>query len=191
MKSLEEPLPTSRKASASTAAATAKVTPILITLGALALVCDNKACETRSSSSKKVNLTKVKQPKGKIIKLCQGCLKAWNNGQYCYYCCSIYKDNNINANVDGKSWICCDLCSSWVPIYSLTLLKHHILCEEKKGEYTNLKKSLLNPNFKYFCPHCKNRNSDHSKRKNKRRVNRIQSINCNQPFIYFRLRKEI
>jgi hypothetical protein len=75
--------------------------------------CENKHCESRKTS-KKLSLSKVKQNKGKFIKLCPSCFKAWNNNQYCYYCCAIYKDNNIETNVDGKSWIMCDGCTSWV-----------------------------------------------------------------------------
>jgi hypothetical protein len=50
------------------------------------------------------------------MRLCQHCLRAWNNRQYCFYCYSIYKDSNINSSGDGKSWIMCDGCSSWVTI---------------------------------------------------------------------------
>ena len=75
--------------------------------------CENKNCELKSSKkNSKVSWTKIKISKSKSKWLCSVCSKAFKNKQYCYYCVSIYKDN-VN-NFDGKDWICCDLCDSWV-----------------------------------------------------------------------------
>lgn len=74
--------------------------------------CENKNCN--SASKKNVSLIKRKICKGKFLWLCNFCIKAWNCGQYCFYCFTIYKDSNINSSTDGKDWILCDGCDSWV-----------------------------------------------------------------------------
>lgn len=65
-----------------------------------------------------MTLIKKKIGKGKVLYLCQTCIKAFNNGQYCYYCNTIYF-NNANSCSDGKDWIQCDNCSLWVTILNL------------------------------------------------------------------------
>lgn len=73
--------------------------------------CENKLCFSKLAKKKcKMHLSKTKIAKGKFRWLCQTCLKAFNNNKYCYYCITIYKDNTF----DGKQWIGCDTCDSWV-----------------------------------------------------------------------------
>jgi hypothetical protein len=74
--------------------------------------CENPSCEL-IAPKKNSNTTwnKVKNSKGKTIWLCAGCYKAYKKDQFCYYCMGIYKDSN---QYDGKSWIGCDYCKSWV-----------------------------------------------------------------------------
>lgn len=75
--------------------------------------CENKNCDSKGTKKNmKQNWVKIKISKGKSKWLCNICSKAFKNKQYCYYCISIYKDNN--NNFDGKDWICCDFCDSWV-----------------------------------------------------------------------------
>ena len=49
--------------------------------------------------------------------VCQNCLKAYNNGKFCRWCFTTYKENT-NAHEDGKDWVQCDgeNCISWVII---------------------------------------------------------------------------
>ena len=101
--------------------------------------------------------------------LCQNCVKAFNNGKYCFYCYTTYKDNTSNEGNDGKDWVQCDAdnCISW----------HHIHCEEKKGNYSNLTLSLKDSNFKYYCPACKPNNT------NNPLVAKVKKITTSETFI--------
>jgi len=113
--------------------------------------CENRACNM-IKSTKKQNLTKIQNFKGKSLYLCNGCNKAWKNGQYCYYCNIIYRENSTNNCLDNKSWIQCDYCELW----------QHIQCEEAKGTYTDISKSNMDPFFKYMCPVCRNNRTNTS-----------------------------
>jgi hypothetical protein len=117
--------------------------------------CENKTCP---NNKRKINTVSVKITKTKCLKLCQFCVKAWKNGQYCSYCVTIYKDN---SHSDGKDWVCCDSCGSW----------QHVICEEKKGNYHNLHKQISDESFQYYCPLCKNK-------KKKKRTTQKNDINC-------------
>ena len=140
--------------------------------------CENKNCNY-VNGKKKVILNKKKIAKGKFLWLCISCTRCWNNGQYCYYCLSIY--GNSNNCTDGKDWIQCDSCSSWV--YFKNNIQHHIHCEEKRGHYSSLHKQLEDTNFKYFCPNCrqiegKTSRSNNELLKKKRNAQRNNNINC-------------
>ncbi len=117
--------------------------------------CENKSCTF--ISQKRINLIKVKNFKSKPIWLCYECFKAYNNGQFCFYCGTIYRDNCNDSYIDNKSWIQCDYCELW----------HHIQCEEIKGSYSNISKLINDPNFKYMCLPCRNKNKRKGVRKNK------------------------
>jgi len=120
--------------------------------------CENKNCDSKGNKKNtKQNWAKIKIAKGKTKWLCGVCSKAFKNKQYCYYCISIYKDNN--NNFDGKDWICCDLCDSW----------HHINCE-KIYNNKNIDKYLKqNPDYKYICPWCRSKEKTiKAKMKNKK-----------------------
>lgn len=101
--------------------------------------CDNKACSV--IAHKKANWVKVKNSC-----LCVGCHKAWKNGQFCFYCNFIFRDNSSNYN-DTKPWVQCDFCESW----------QHMHCEESKGAYNDIVKLTQDPFFKYCCPLCRNK----------------------------------
>ena len=74
--------------------------------------CENNSCELIApKKNSNISWIKVKNQKGKSMWLCSVCHKAYKKDQFCYYCNSIYKDANI---YDGKSWIGCDYCDSWV-----------------------------------------------------------------------------
>jgi len=71
--------------------------------------CDNTSCEYMIlKKSHNIKFTKIKNQKGKSLWLCPSCLKTFNKGQFCFYC---LKDS---ATYDGKNWIQCDYCESWV-----------------------------------------------------------------------------
>jgi hypothetical protein len=80
--------------------------------------CENKNCN-QANGKRKITLNKKKISKGKFLWLCQFCTKAWTNGQYCFYCLTIYGNSNNNYCSDGKDWVECDTCSSWVTKISL------------------------------------------------------------------------
>lgn len=84
-----------------------------ISKGSFSGKCGNKNCDTHRNR-KKIKIFKLRANKGKILRLCQSCVEAYNNKQYCYFCLSIYRDSNINSYVDDKGWILCDYCDSWV-----------------------------------------------------------------------------
>jgi hypothetical protein len=107
--------------------------------------CENRAC----SATYDINtMCRIKTIKSKVALLCPDCANAYKNGQYCYYCHVIYRDNLNEAFNDNKSWIMCDYCESW----------HHIQCEEAKGTHTNIFKLINDPQFKYMCYPCQNKN---------------------------------
>jgi hypothetical protein len=107
--------------------------------------CENRACSAMCDIN---TMCSIKTIRSRSALLCSDCSNAYKNGQFCYYCHTIYRDNLNEAYNDNKTWIMCDYCESW----------HHLQCEEAKGTYTNISKLINDPQFKYMCYNCNNRN---------------------------------
>jgi hypothetical protein len=119
------------------------VTETLCIAGSELRRCDNRTCS--SSGPKKDQMwNRVKQC-NKYLWLCVDCFKAFKNGQFCYYCSTIYRDD-LNDYI--HTWIQCDYCELW----------HHLHCEESKGDYPNIAKQIQDQNFKYMCFPCRTKN---------------------------------
>jgi hypothetical protein len=116
--------------------------------------CDNRSCG--SSGPKKHSMwNKVKQNRtAKQTWLCTDCFKAYKNGQFCYYCATIYRDD-LHDYI--HTWIQCDYCEQW----------HHLQCEESKGDYPNISKLIQDPGFKYMCLPCRSKKQPKKKGKEK------------------------
>jgi hypothetical protein len=116
--------------------------------------CENRACSAMCDINM---MSRIKTIKARATLLCADCSNAYKNGQYCYYCHTIYRDNLSEAYNDNKTWIMCDYCESW----------HHMQCEEAKGTYTNISNLVNDPQFKYMCFNCRNKSK---KRRGKDRL---------------------
>lgn len=103
--------------------------------------CENKLCGVIVDKPSEIFHTKIISKKSKSVWLCINCYNSLKNGQYCYYCNTIYND----VQSDTKTWIQCDYCKHW----------EHLECEEKKGKINNISKLLQKNDFKYMCPLCR------------------------------------
>ncbi len=75
--------------------------------------CDNTVCNMVSTKQVTGNSgwAKFKISNGDVIWLCPLCAFAFRRNHYCYYCYSIYPNEDIQ---DDKKWIECDYCRLWV-----------------------------------------------------------------------------
>lgn len=117
--------------------------------------CENKLCGIIVDKPSDIFHTKIISRKNKSLWLCINCYTSLKNGQYCYYCNTIYNEGNNSlpstreetsfSCIDTKTWIQCDYCKHW----------QHLECEEKKGKITNISKLVKKKDFKYICPICR------------------------------------
>lgn len=106
--------------------------------------CENKICPTILNKNQ-IHVANLKTAKFTSLKLCSKCYQAFQKGQYCYYCGTIFREYKGKKGFnDHKTWIACDYCNNW----------EHIQCEEKYGMFRNLSSLIHNKNFKYKCPLC-------------------------------------
>ena len=114
--------------------------------------CENKQCAVVVDNPN--NIYHLKFMANQSVKvhsqwLCDKCYKAFQLGNYCYYCNMIYREFSFNQQYyDRKKWIQCDYCQKW----------QHMQCEERKGKFSNIEELALNQNFKYMCPFCRKEN---------------------------------
>jgi hypothetical protein len=116
--------------------------------------CDNQSCNSRGPKKDQMWNRAKDLKSNKYLFLCNDCFKAFKNGQYCYYCSMIYRDD---LNDYLHTWIQCDYCEQW----------HHLHCEEIKGDYPNIAKLIQDPDFKYKCSPCRGKNQKKGKCKSK------------------------
>ena len=114
--------------------------------------CENDLCQNIFTSNKEKYRTKIKGLKVQEKNLCKMCNKALEEGQFCYYCNSIYRDGLI----DTTKWVACDYCGSW----------EHINCEIEKGKKYKEDKELIEEKH-YMCPICINKRNNQKSFENK------------------------
>lgn len=100
------------------------------------VVCQNSLCQKQflipHSESQRFNA------------LCQECIAAKSNNQFCEYCGIIYKENKVdNAWVDGQDWVQCDECNRW----------NHVECAV--GALGISREELDCEDIEYYCKACK------------------------------------
>ena len=81
---------------------------------------------------------------GKEMWLCEDCIRAFDNEQFCEFCGQIYLADE-SANLDGKEWAQCEgteKCSRW----------GHVDCIAEK--YGKSREIVTAPDFKYECGNC-------------------------------------
>ena len=110
--------------------------------------CENPLCNYIFPSSKEKFKTKIKGLKSQEKLLCKKCCESVENGHFCYYCNSIYRDNMT----DGAKWVQCDKCMNW----------EHFDCELQKGKrYSSVQQ--LNEVKPYLCPICTRKKNEGQK----------------------------
>ena len=114
--------------------------------------CENAYCDNIFNSNKDKYKTKIKGLKPQEKNLCKMCFEAFEKGDFCYYCNSIYRD----GLVDPAKWVECDYCRGW----------EHFNCEIEKGKkYANMQE--LNDEKHYMCPVCVNKRNNQKNIDNK------------------------
>ena len=113
---------------------------------------NNTYCDNIFNSNKDKYKTKIKGLKPQEKNLCKMCFEAFEKGDFCYYCNSIYRD----GLVDPAKWVECDYCRGW----------EHFNCEIEKGKkYANMQE--LNDEKHYMCPVCVNKRNNQKNIDNK------------------------
>lgn len=114
-------------------------------LGRSAKRCGNTYCEMIQQFGVKSE-TNERYIKDHKEWLCDKCVQAYDNNQYCQYCHQIYLDTgNESGALDGEEWAQCESsedCERWV----------HVRClAEKLGKPREI---ILAETFKYVCCNC-------------------------------------
>eukprot|EP00826_Nyctotherus_ovalis_P040115 TRINITY_DN3911_c0_g1_i8.p2 TRINITY_DN3911_c0_g1~~TRINITY_DN3911_c0_g1_i8.p2 ORF type:complete len:307 (-),score=54.19 TRINITY_DN3911_c0_g1_i8:20-940(-) len=113
-------------------------------LGKSATKCANKYCARVQEQGIKTEAMKRKV-RGHKEWLCDVCLKAFDEGQFCEFCGQIYLDTKNEAALDGQEWAQCEAgkrCSRWT----------HVDCLARKFGIT--REMVVADNFKYSCYQC-------------------------------------
>ncbi len=118
--------------------------------------CENKICPVSFNKNSSIHKTKSFSLKNHILNLCNQCYQAYKNGQFCYYCGTIYREYKGKKGFnEHKSWIACDYCKNW----------EHIQCEEEFGIIPNLSLLIKDHKYKYKCPICRKKDKNYLKHK--------------------------
>ena len=118
--------------------------------------CENKICPVSFSKNSSIHKTKAFSLKNHILNLCNQCYQAYKNGQFCYYCGTIYREYKGKKGFnEHKSWIACDYCKNW----------EHIQCEEEFGSISHLSHLIKDNKYKYKCPICRKKDKNFLKNK--------------------------
>ena len=117
---------------------------------------ENKICPVIFNKNSTIHKTKAFSLKNHILNLCNLCYQAYKNGQFCYYCGTIYREYKGKKGFnEHKSWIACDYCKNW----------EHIQCEEEFGIIPNLSLLIKDHKYKYKCPICRKKDKNYLKHK--------------------------
>ncbi len=118
--------------------------------------CENKICPVIFNKNSTIHKTKAFSLKNHILNLCNLCYQAYKNGQFCYYCGTIYREYKGKKGFnEHKSWIACDYCKNW----------EHIQCEEEFGSISHLSHLIKDNKYKYKCPICRKKDKNFLKNK--------------------------
>ena len=129
--------------------------------------CENPLCKCFFNSNKEKIKVVIKGLKVQEKILCENCCNAVENGQFCYYCNSIYSEKISDSDV----WIECDYCHKW----------EHFECELLKGKRYSSKNELKNVK-NYMCPICVNKKNEEKESANKLKKKFIKKKRKNDSF---------
>jgi hypothetical protein len=112
-----------------------------------AIKCANKFCTRVQQPSIEVESKKRKMGECKEW-LCDTCVKAYDQRQFCEFCSQIYLDTKNEAALDGKEWAQCEAlkrCGRWA----------HVDCLAKK--FGTTREVVVSDNFEYKCCGCQSK----------------------------------
>jgi len=112
-----------------------------------AIKCANKFCARVQQPGIEIESKKRKMGERKEW-LCDTCIKAYDQEQFCEFCSQIYLDTKNEAALDGKEWAQCEAlkrCGRW----------GHVEC--LIGEFGMTREVVISDSFKYKCRQCQSK----------------------------------
>ena len=118
--------------------------------------CANKYCARFQPSDAEARGWNKRNIANCMSWLCQTCVKAYDEKQFCEFCDQIYLENTSElTNLDGQDWAQCEAseeCGRWA----------HVRCLAEKYDKTD--KEVRSAEFQYICKACKTGKSNKRKR---------------------------